>query len=94
MKALLWKDCRLLMDVVWAALALFVASYLLVFLLIYSDSKSGFEWSKVVAGGASLTRFSSILICALAGSYAFAKEKEDKSLLFLQALPAGRPARL
>lgn len=90
MKALLWKDLRIFGDVFLGGLVLLFASYFLAFLLVYSDRSSGFEWSKAIAGGASLTRFSSLLICALFGGYAFARESEDGSLLFLAALPARR----
>ena len=90
MKALLWKDMCIFIDVFLAGIALLCASYVLAFLLIYSDQSAAMEWSKVIAGGASLTRFTSMLICALLGSYAFAREGEDRSFLFLASLPARR----
>ncbi|MCC6699738.1 MAG: ABC transporter permease [Candidatus Hydrogenedentes bacterium] len=89
MKHLLWKDLRLFGDVFLAGVALVLASYLIAFILVYSDPQ-GFAWSKVIGGGASLTRFTSILICALMGGYAFAREAEDGSALFLASLPANR----
>ena len=90
LKALLWKDARIFGDVFAAGVALLAGSYFMAFLSVYADNASGFAWSKVIAGGASLTRFSSILICALLGAYAFARESEDRSLLFLSSLPARR----
>ncbi len=90
MKALLWKDSRIFVDVLLAGVALLCGSYVLAFMLIYSDQSTAFQWSKVIAGGASLTRFTSLLICALLGAYAFAREGEDRSLLFLTSLPAKR----
>jgi ABC-type transport system involved in multi-copper enzyme maturation permease subunit len=89
MKSLLWKDLRLFGDVFLAGVALVLASYVLAFVLVYSDP-DGFTWSKVIGGGASLTRFTSILICALMGGYAFAREAEDNSALFLTSLPVKR----
>lgn len=88
LKALLWKDARLFAEVFQAGLALIVASYGFAFLLIYADQGKAFEWSKVIAGGASLTRFTSLLLCALLGAYAFGRENEDRSILFLSYLPA------
>ncbi len=87
MKGLLWKDLRIFGDVFLAGVALVTASYALAFLLVYMDP-NGFGWEKVIAGGASLTRFTSILICALMGGYAFARESEDSSAIFLAGLPA------
>lgn len=89
MKGLLWKDLRIFGDVFLAGVALVVASYVLALLLVYMDP-NGFGWNKVIAGGASLTRFTSILICALMGGYAFARETEDSSAIFLAGLPAKR----
>ncbi|MBN2562470.1 MAG: ABC transporter permease [Phycisphaerae bacterium] len=89
-KALLWKDSRIFLDVFLAGVALLFASYALAFLLVYSEGWGAFRWSKVIAGGASLTRFSSLLVSALFGAYAFGKEREDASLRFLTRLPAKR----
>jgi ABC-type transport system involved in multi-copper enzyme maturation permease subunit len=89
MKGLIWKDLRIFGDVFLAGVALVLASYALAFVLVYSDP-DGFTWSKVIGGGASLTRFTSILICALMGGYAFAREAEDNSALFLTSLPVKR----
>ncbi|GMV91857.1 MAG: hypothetical protein AMXMBFR82_16350 [Candidatus Hydrogenedentota bacterium] len=89
MKGLLWKDLRIFGDVFLAGVALVIASYALAFLLVYMDP-NGFGWDKVIAGGASLTRFTSILICALMGGYAFAREAEDSSAIFLAGLPVKR----
>ena len=89
MKSLLWKDLRLFGDVFLAGVALVLASYAIAFFLVYSDP-DGFAWAKVIGGGASLTRFTSILICALMGGYAFAREAEDSSALFLTSLPVRR----
>ncbi|MFA6242271.1 MAG: hypothetical protein WC655_15155 [Candidatus Hydrogenedentales bacterium] len=94
MRALLWKDARIFTDVLLAGIALLAGSYFLALLLVYADSSSGFAWSKVIAGGASLARFSSILICALLGAYAFAREGEECSGLFLASLPARKGAIL
>lgn len=88
MKALLWKDLRLFADVFLAGVALLLGSYALAFLLVWSDDLSAFEWSKVIGGGASLTRFTSLLVCALLGACAFGRESEDRSLRFLACLPA------
>ena len=88
LKALLWKDVRIFAEVFLAGLALIVASYVFAFLLMYSAQGKALEWSKVIAGGASLTRFSSLLLCALLGAYAFARENEDHSIMFLSYLPA------
>ena len=89
MKHLLWKDLRLFGDVFLAGVALILASYFVAFILVYSDPQ-GFTWSKAIGGGASLTRFTSILICALMGGYAFAREAEDNSAVFLASLPVKR----
>ena len=88
LKALLWKDARIFAEVFLAGLALIVASYLFAFLLMSDDQGKALEWSKVIAGGASLTRFTSLLLCALLGAYAFGRENEDRSILYLSYLPA------
>ncbi|MBX7258363.1 MAG: ABC-2 transporter permease [Candidatus Hydrogenedentes bacterium] len=89
-RALLWKDLRIFTDVFAAGIALLLGSYFLAFLLVYSGGAKEFSWSSVFAGGASLARFTSILISALLGAYAFAYENEDRSSLFLASLPADR----
>lgn len=89
-RSLLWKDLRIFADVFAAGIALLLGSYFLAFLLVYSGGANEFSWSSVFAGGASLTRFTSILISALLGAYAFAYENEDRSSVFLASLPADR----
>ena len=85
LRALLWKDARIFGEVFLAGLAMIAVSYLFAFLLVFSDQGRLLEWSKVIAGGASLTRFTSLLLSALLGAYAFARENEDRSILFLTA---------
>ncbi len=91
LKALLWKDARILGEVILAGIALIGISYLFAFLLVCSEQGRSLEWSKVIGGGASLTRFTSLLLSALLGAYAFSRENEDRSSLFLSYLPASRP---
>lgn len=86
-RALLRKDIGLLKDMIYAAIALLLISYGFAGILVFTEDSNAFSWSKVLAGGASLVRFTSILISALLGGHAYGREREEKSIEFLAQLP-------
>jgi ABC-type transport system involved in multi-copper enzyme maturation permease subunit len=86
MRALLWKDFRNTTEVLGACLALIVASYVFALILVPAENGS-IVWSKVLGGGASLIRLTSVLMCALMGAYTFGREFENGSHAFVAALP-------
>ena len=89
--SLLWKDFRLNVPVLGAAVLLSVAPYPCVFVLSYSMSRGPFPWTETVFAGCYFSQWLSLLTCALLGGNAFAAEREDQSVRFLMGLPV-RPA--
>jgi ABC-type transport system involved in multi-copper enzyme maturation permease subunit len=92
-RMLLWKDLLLLRETFKAAAALLIISYAFAGLLVFMGETGDFSWSKVIAGGASLARFTSLLISALVGGHLYGREREDGSEQFLLQLPV-RPGAI
>lgn len=90
--ALCWKDYRIFRDVFAGGLILIAACYAFAALALLMNGE--LTWAMWLGGGASLVRFTAVLVAALLGGYAFAGEREECSHLFMETLPVRRREQL
>ena len=91
MKALLWKDVRLLINIIWLSLALMAMPYLLL-VLVWAGGGSPAMLSETLNEAAGTSLALSVLSASFAGGSALSAERVDGSARFLNYLPPQRLA--